>query len=39
MVPRSGYEFAERPDLELNDERFDLRDPEKSEMGIYIPIR
>jgi AraC family transcriptional regulator len=38
-LPSSGYELAAPLDFEHYDERFNLDDPAKSEVDIYIPIR
>jgi AraC family transcriptional regulator len=37
-LPSSGYELRHPYDFELYDERFNLAEPDKSAMDIYVPV-
>lgn len=38
-LPNSEYTVKWHEDLELYDDRFDMNNPDKSELDIYIPIK
>ncbi|MFP4498138.1 MAG: GyrI-like domain-containing protein [Vulcanimicrobiota bacterium] len=38
-LPQSGYQRAGIYDFELYDQRFNMREPDKSEVDIYLPVK